>query len=201
MTSAAASPGTPSGPSRTPPTAGRMGPRTRKLWLTVHVSVSVGWLGAVAAFLALAVTALGSNDADLVRGAYLAMDVTGWWVLVPLSVACLLTGVVQSLGTHWGLLQHYWVLATLVINLTATVVLVMFLGTLGELTGKLRATGLNDAAVLELRDPSPVVHAAAALVVLLLATGLSVVKPRGRTRYGQRRQMRAVSAIPPADSA
>lgn len=177
-----------------------MGPRTRKLWLTVHVSVSVGWLGAVGAFLALAVTAVRSDDPDLVRGAYLAMDVTGWWVLVPLSVACLLTGVVQSLGTHWGLLRHYWVLATLVINVTATVVLVLFMGTLGELTDKLRASNPTDAALLELRDPSPVVHAAAALVVLLLATGLSVVKPRGRTRHGQRRHIRTVRPAPCPDT-
>ena len=184
---------TPSESSRSQPAAaGRMGPRTRKLCLTVHVSVSVGWLGAVAAFLALAITALSSDEPDLVRGAYLAMDVAGWWVLVPLSVACLLTGLVQSLGTHWGLLRHYWVLATLLINVTATVVLVLFMGTLGELTGRLRAPGLTDAVVLGLRDPSPVVHAAAALAVLLLATGLSIVKPRGRTRYGQRRQMRAL---------
>ena len=165
----------------------RMGPRARKLQLTVHVSVSVGWLGAVAAFLALAVAALRSGDADLVRGAYLAMDVTGWWVLVPLRVACLLTGVVQSLGTHWGLVRHYWVLATLVINLVATTVLVLFMGTLGELTDWLRSPGVTDAAVLELRDPSPVLHAVGALLVLLLATGLSVSKPRGQTRYGQRR--------------
>lgn len=170
------------------------------MWLTVHVSVSVGWLGAVAAFLALAVTALRSDDPDLVLGAYLAMDVTGWWVLVPLSVACLLTGVVQSLGTHWGLLRHYWVLATLVINVTATVVLVLFMETLDELTGELRAPGLTDAAVLELRDPSPVAHAAAALLVLLLATGFSVLKPRGRTRYGQRLPIRAVGAMPPGDA-
>ena len=112
---------------------GRMGPRTRKLLLTVHVSVSVGWLGAVSAFLALAVAALRSGDPAVVRGAYLAMDVTGWWVLVPLSVACLLTGVVQSLGTHWGLVRHYWVLATLVINIVATALLVLFMGTLAEL--------------------------------------------------------------------
>ena len=178
-----------------------MTPSLRKATLTAHLTTSVGWMGAVAAFLALAVAALRSDDPDLVRGAYLAMDVTGWWVLVPLSVACLLTGVVQSLGTHWGLLQHYWVLATLIINMTATVVLVLFMGTLGQLTDGLRAPGLTDADVLELQDPSPVVHATAALVVLLLATALSVVKPRGRTRYGQRRQNRAVGAMPPGDAA
>ena len=164
-----------------------MAPRLRKLMLTVHVSVSVGWLGAVAAFLALGVAALASNDGQLVRGAYLAMEVTGWWVLVPFSVACLLTGLVQSLGTEWGLFRYYWVVVTLLINVVATGVLLMFMSTLSELADRVRAPGLSDSAVLSLRDLSPVVHSAAALLILLLATGLSVMKPRGRTRYGQRR--------------
>lgn len=165
-----------------------MRPAVRKAALTVHVSVSVGWLGAVAAFLGLAVAVLASDDAALVRGGLLAMNVTGRWVLLPLSLACLLTGVVQSLGTHWGLLRHYWVVATLVINVVATVVLVLFLGALSELADRAGRVGGVGAAgeVLALRDPSPVVHAAAALAVLLLATALSVMKPPGRTRRGQR---------------
>ncbi|MFE3559240.1 hypothetical protein ACFXKW_30930 [Streptomyces sp. NPDC059193] len=82
-------------------------PRLRKLTLTLHVTASVGWLGAVAAFLALAVAGLTSGASQTVRGAYLAMDVIGWYVIVPFSVASLLTGVVQSFGTVWGLLRHY----------------------------------------------------------------------------------------------
>lgn len=162
-----------------------MRPRARKAALTLHVSVSVGWLGAVAAFLGLAVAVLASDEPALVRGGLLAMDLTGRWVLLPMSVACLFTGFVQSFGTEWGVLRHYWVVATLVINVVATVVLVLFLGALGDLADQARVAG-SDAQVLELRDPSPVVHAVAALVVLVLATALSVVKPRGRTRRGQR---------------
>lgn len=170
-------------------------PRARKLLLTAHVAVSVGWLGAVAAFLGLAMAAVASEDAALVRGAYLAMEVTGWWVLVPLSVGCLVTGVVQSLATEWGLVRHYWVLSTLVINVVATAVLLMFMGALGALADDAGAAGLSDRDVLGLRDPSPVLHAALALLVLLLATWLSVAKPRGMTRYGQRhrRQTRAAA--------
>jgi ABC-type anion transport system duplicated permease subunit len=84
-------------------------PSLRKLTLTVHVMSSVGWFGAVAAFLALAVAALTSQDAQLVRSADLAMDLTAWFVIVPLCFASLLTGLVSSLGTHWGLFRHYWV--------------------------------------------------------------------------------------------
>ncbi|MFI9771640.1 hypothetical protein ACIHJG_32880 [Streptomyces sp. NPDC052415] len=75
--------------------------------LTLHVTSAVGWLGAVAAFLARAVAGLTSSSPQMVRGAYLAMDVVGWYVIVPFSIVCLLTGLVQSLGTVWGLLPHY----------------------------------------------------------------------------------------------
>ena len=102
-----------------------LGPRRRKLALTAHVSSSVGWLGAVATSLALAVAGLVSENAETVRGAYLNLELVGWYVLVPLSLASLVTGLVSSLGTSWGLFRHYWVIAKLLINVFATVVLLM----------------------------------------------------------------------------
>lgn len=80
-----------------------MPPHLRKLALTAHVTASVGWLGAVGAFLALAIAGLTSPDAHMVRAAYLGMDLTGWFVIVPLSFASLLTGLVQALVTPMGL--------------------------------------------------------------------------------------------------
>jgi len=70
----------------------------RKLALTAHITFSVGWLGAVAGFLALAVHGLTIQDAQLVRGFYLAMGVIGWYVIVPLCLASLATGLIQSLA-------------------------------------------------------------------------------------------------------
>ena len=64
-----------------------MTPRLRKFGLTAHVMFSVGWLGAVAAYLALAIAGLTSQDAQMVRAAYLAMKLIGWSVIVPLSLA------------------------------------------------------------------------------------------------------------------
>ena len=80
-----------------------MTPGLRKLALTTHITSSVGWLGAVGAFLALAIAGLGSQDPQIVRAAYLAMHLTTRFVIVPLSLAALLTGVVESLGTTWDL--------------------------------------------------------------------------------------------------
>jgi hypothetical protein len=160
----------------------------RRFALTAHVTSSVGWLGAVAAFLALAVAGLTSQDAQTVRGAYLVMELTGWFVLVPLSLTSLLTGLVQSLGTTWGLFRHYWVLFKLLINVVATVVLLLYMQTLSYLAGVAAESTFSSGDLSGLRNPSPALHAGAALLLLLVATTLAVYKPRGMTRYGQRKQ-------------
>src|SRR5881394_1963475 len=97
-----------------------MTPRLGALALTAHLTVSVGWLGAVAGFLALAVSGLTSQDPQMVRAAYLAMELITWFVIVPLAFASLLTGLVVSLGTTWGMFRHYWVVSKLAITVLAT---------------------------------------------------------------------------------
>lgn len=109
----------------------------------------------------------------------------GWFVLVPLCVASLATGLVMSLGTSWGLVRHYWVLAKLLITVLASVILFMYTQTLGSL-GALAAD--SSASLEDLRSPPPVLHASAALVALLVTTTLSVYKPPGLTQYGWRKQ-------------
>jgi uncharacterized membrane protein len=165
-----------------------MTPRLRKFALTAHVVSSVGWLGAVAGSLALAVAGLTSQDAQLVPATYLTMELTGWFVLIPLSLASLLTGLVQSLGTKWGLFRHYWVLMKLLINVFATIVLVLYMQTLGSLADVAAETASAGDDLRGLRSPSAVLHAGAALLLLLVAATLAVYKPRGLTPYGQRKQ-------------
>lgn len=156
-----------------------MPPLARKLMLTLHVTTSVGWLGAVLVFLGLGIVATTSPDEQQVRAVYLVLEPAGWAVLMPLAVASLLTGLVQSLGTVWGLLLHYWVLFKLVINLGAVVVLLMYMQTLGFLAD-VAASSNSDTAIL--RTFSVTLHSTLALILLVVATVLAVYKPRGRIR-------------------
>lgn len=119
-----------------------MTPRLRKFALTAHVTSSVGWLGAVAVFLALGVVGVTSQEAQTVRAAYLVMEPAAWFVLVPLALASLITGLVQSLGTAWGLSRHYWVLFKLLINVSAIIILLMYTQTLSYLAGVAAETTL-----------------------------------------------------------
>jgi hypothetical protein len=164
-----------------------MQPNVRKFVRTVHVIVTVGWLGAVAGFLALAITGLNSQDAQLVRASYLAMDLITRFVIVPLSlIPLLLTGPILSLGTPWGLFRHYWIIVKLVINFLSTAILLIHLSPIrhmAQIADQGTITNAARPAQIQL-----VVAAAAGLVALLVATGLAVYKPRGMTAYGWRKQ-------------
>ena len=160
--------------------------RVRKFALTAHVTSSVGWLGAVAAFLALAVTGVTSQDAPMMHAAYLAMDLTYWYVIVPLCLASLLTGLISSLGNEWGLFRHYWVLVKLLLTIPLTILLLVHTQPVSYMAGPGLQRTLSGVDLGGLRIQLAV-YAAAALLVLLVATALSVYRPRGMTGYGTRR--------------
>ncbi|MFD8035428.1 hypothetical protein ACFV3F_43260 [Streptomyces sp. NPDC059717] len=164
-----------------------MSPGIRKLALTAHVAASVGWLGAVAAFLVLAVVGLSSRNPGHLRGAYLAMELIGWYVIVPFALASLVTGLFQSLGGTWGLFRHYWVLAKLILTVLATFLLLLHMQVVNRVSDAATRTDLSSSDLSGMRIQL-VADAAAAIVVLVAATALSMYKPRGITRYGWRVQ-------------
>lgn len=159
-----------------------MGPQLRKWALIVHVGSSVGWLGAVVGFLALAVVALVTDDAQRSQANYLAMNDLAWLTIVPACLLSLMSGIVQSLGTPWGLLKHWWVVVKLLITALSTVVLLVHMGPIGDMAeiaaGTLTLGSEHDRLRLQL-----VVDSGAAVVALLTTTALSILKPRGETRF------------------
>jgi hypothetical protein len=162
-----------------------MSPPLRKTVLVLHVASSVGWMGAVAVFVALDLVARIEGDPEVNRLIWLALDATGWTLLVPLAIASLATGVISALGTQWGLLRHYWVLFKLLITAFSTLVLITQVqGFAG------RAEHAADPSFDSGALGSELLHTGGGLIVLSFALILSVLKPRGMTRYGQRKRWR-----------
>ena len=162
-----------------------MSPGLRKLALSVHIALSVGWIGAVAAYMALDVTVATSEDIRTLHAAYLAMELIVRSVIVPLAFAALVTGLVMSLGTKWGVFRHYWVLISLLLTSLATVVLLLETRTIGALADLAAdpATSGEDLRALG----STLVHSVGGTVVLLAVLVLNVYKPQGMTPYGWRK--------------
>ncbi|MCA1370346.1 hypothetical protein I6F15_23585 [Bradyrhizobium sp. BRP14] len=167
-----------------------MPPALREFTLVVHVISCVSSLGAVACFLALGLVGLGSPDASTVRTLYVAMHTIARLVIVPLVFASLITGVVQALGTVWGLFRHYWVLTKLLLTVFTALVLLLQM----DLISHVAAGSVKGLAGADLLGPrrSLVIHAAGGIVVLIMTTVLSVYKPRGMTRHGWRKQQNRV---------
>lgn len=185
-------------------------PGLRKFALAVHLTASVGWIGAVVAYLALVVAAMTTQQAQTVRAAWIAMDLALRFAIVPLALASLLTGLVMSLGTMWGLFRHYWVLFSLVLTIFATVILLNHVPDvttyaaavaetdrpdLGDLGGELTHTdaagarqhqGQREDRASGVGDE--LLHAGGGLLGLLVVQLLNVYKPRGLTPYGWRRE-------------
>jgi hypothetical protein len=163
-----------------------MSPGLCRLVLTAHVTCSVGWLGAVVVFLVLAIVGLVGGDALVVRATYVALERIGWLAIVPLCFGSLVTGVIQGLGTPWGLVRHYWVFIKLVIAVIASGLLILHMRPIGHLASVAHVSEVSDrdrAAQIQI-----LADAALALLALLAATTLSVYKPRSVTSYGRRHQ-------------
>jgi hypothetical protein len=162
-----------------------MTPGLRKAALLAHVTLSVAWLGSVVAYLALAWNGLRGKDVELARAAYLSMELVGWSVIVPLSLTTVLSGLLQSLGTEWGLFRHYWVTAKFLMASVGSVILLIHMRAVGQMAGFARASTLSAGDFGDLRI-SLVVHAVGGFLLLLTATALSLYKPWGLTPYGRR---------------
>jgi SNF family Na+-dependent transporter len=163
-----------------------MSPRLRKFALSMHLTTSVGWIGAVAAYIALDIAAATSQDAQTLRAVYLAMDLTTSFVIVPLALATLLTGLVMSLGTKWGLFRHYWTLISLLLTVFAIVVLLVETRTISHFAA-IAADPTTSSEELR-RLGTTLVHSIGGMVVLLVNMWLNVYKPQGLTPYGWRKQ-------------
>lgn len=163
----------------------------RKLALTAHISLAVGWIGAVAAYLVLVVAAMTIQDTQTLRAAWIAMELIGWYLIVPLALASLLTGLVMSLGTPWGLFRHYWTMISLVLTLIASAVLLQHMQTVSFFARVAADTGITDIGGLRGALRGELLHAGVGLLVLLAIDALNVYKPMGMTFYGRRRASEA----------
>jgi hypothetical protein len=190
-----------SDPARPAPPGRRVQPGRRKLLLTLHIVLSVSWLGVEATQVVLGLSAVSSTDPERVKATYLVMAFVGTTIVPPVALGSLATGLLQGLGTPWGLLRHYWVTVKLVINVTLILVgHEVFRHWLNRQAEVVRA---NPVATLTATDIGSVrlrllAGLTTALVLLTTAAVLSVYKPWGRTPRGRRqlaRQRTARSAL------
>lgn len=169
-----------------------MSRRTRRAVLTIHLTVSIGWIGAVMAYIVLGVAVKTTSDTETIRSAWIAMELIGWYAIAPLALATLISGVTMAAGTPWGLLNHYWVTISLILTSFSVVVLLLHMPDVTATADIARAASGDQLLALG----SDLAHPTIGLLVLVTIQVLNIYKPSGLTRIGQQRRSRARRATP-----
>jgi hypothetical protein len=180
-----------------------MTPALRKLTLAAHVIFSVSWIGAVAAFLVLSIAGLMSQSPETVRGVYTSMDLISRFVIIPMCLAALATGIVDAFVTPWGLFRYYWVVVKFALTLIATFLLLMHENAIARATKWVSGASATQLFAADFGPLQTELVQKAALAVVLL-TGIAILgiyKPWGLTAYGRRTEQQRVGIQPQARSA
>ncbi|MBB4963398.1 DUF2269 family protein [Saccharothrix violaceirubra] len=171
----------------------QMKPGTRKAWLIAHVVVSVGWFGGAWAMLMMGVVALTNVGRELRPAAYEMMHIADTVIMIPGSLGALITGLVLGLYTKWRVLHHWWVVTKLLLTIGAMVFAYVYVAQ--NVKSALAATEHDlDADIGRLAE-SVIAGSVVMMVVLIVTTLLSVVKPWNRTGWGRRAQQRRREAV------
>ena len=162
----------------------RASPRVYRFLLTTHIITSVGWLGVVFAKLVLALAAATAASPDVSAALLVALGAINA-AFAPASTGALVSGVLLSLGTRWGLLQHSWVVAKVVLT-------VGVFGTAVQVVPRIVELGVDEPTLLGLPWAPAILLVFAALHLLMLgaATALAVYRPWGKTWLGRRADAR-----------
>jgi hypothetical protein len=171
----------------------RVSPSLYKLLLTTHIIVSVGWLGVVFAKIVLGLVAITTTVPDTAAALYGAMQALNV-AFPPVAIGTIVTGVLLSLGTKWGLLQHYWVVTKIVLTVGVITTAVQLGGRIAPQSIAAPAgQAAADGTILGIASaPTTLLIALSVTHLLMLgaATVISVYKPWGKTWFGRRPTIR-----------
>ncbi|MFJ3823411.1 DUF2269 domain-containing protein [Streptomyces nodosus] len=157
--------------------------RARRAFLVVHVVASASWLGLTLGLLALGINATVIRSAVTVEGSVRAMKLFADWLVLPVAVLTLLSGLVLSLATPWGLARHRWVYTKFWLTLaTITATVLALRPGVNSAVEAVAVGGQLPGARGVLMGPI------VSLTAYVFMTVISILKPWGLTRRGRRQR-------------
>ncbi|MEQ7006652.1 hypothetical protein ABN028_10630 [Actinopolymorpha sp. B17G11] len=159
----------------------RLGARTRKAFLLIHIASAGAWIGIDVVMAVLVFTGFLTDDRDTAAIAFQALELTTVWPLLTTGLICLVSGVVLGLGTKYGLVTYWWVAIKLVLNIVLTALVLLSLrGGVADVAeyGRQLAEGSGAGSPTTDMLYPPIVSPTALMIALLLA----VYKPWGLIR-------------------
>ncbi|WHZ05677.1 hypothetical protein QNH48_14040 [Neobacillus sp. YX16] len=82
----------------------------KKWWLSAHILFSAIWLGVTVTFLILSISVLMTNDSQVIKAYYTSMLQMEQTAGRASLIGTVITGLILSLFTKWGLFKFYWII-------------------------------------------------------------------------------------------
>jgi hypothetical protein len=99
----------------------------KKWWLSAHILFSAIWLGVTVTFLILSISVLLTNDNQVIKAYYSSMlkieETAGRASLI----GTVITGLILSIFTKWGLFKFYWIITKEILTLFCLVLGFIFI--------------------------------------------------------------------------
>lgn len=155
----------------------------KKALLTVHLLFASIMLGVMVTFLVLSIAAATTSNPAVFEACYAVMLVLAGSSVRASTIGTVVTGVLLSVLTHWGLLKYYWIIAKELLTVAA-----IGIGFVGIYVWSLKAADLSGGVGLNaLHNPEflanrlyLVAGIVCQLVSLVALFALSVYKPWGK---------------------
>lgn len=155
----------------------------RRATLVVHVVSAAGWLGIALGLLALGITAATTESAPVLEASVRSMKTLVDWVVFPVALLTLLTGLLMALGSSWGLARHRWIYTKFWLTLA------MIVGTFFGFRDSIVDAYTDVTAGHPLADADEVLLGPMiSLTSYVFMVALSVLKPWGLTKRGRKRR-------------
>ncbi|AJY73524.1 hypothetical protein [Paenibacillus beijingensis] len=122
----------------------------RRWLLTLHLLFVAIMFGVAIVFLILSITAANTNDEGVLKACYASMHLLAETSVRASTIGALVTGILLSVLTQWGLFRFYWIIVK-----EGLTILAIVLGPVGMYFWTLKAVTMTSAEGLgALQNPS-----------------------------------------------
>lgn len=158
----------------------------KKQWLVaIHVIAVASWIGGTLGMLLLGLYLRSGENGEQLAYTLSSMEVIDENLLKYPALLTLLTGILLSVWTQWGLVKHYWVTIKLILTVVTIMMGILFLD---NWTASL-ADMISETGFAALRNEtfqstwlSIIIMASFNVVCLLLMVFITYFKPFGKIK-------------------
>ncbi|CAH1201890.1 hypothetical protein [Paenibacillus sp. JJ-223] len=105
----------------------RLSHKKKCIFVAIHVISASSWIGGTLGMLLLGLYLYSAANGEQLAYTLASMEIIDENLLKYPALMTLLTGILLSIWTQWGLVKHYWIVIKLILTLTTILIGIFFL--------------------------------------------------------------------------